>query len=44
MYVDSGHVYKVVFGLGEDGESFPIISEDFEVCLHVSVMSHLMIM
>lgn len=29
--LDSGHVYKVVFGLGEDGESFPIISEDFEL-------------
>ena len=30
-FADSGHVLKVVFGLGDDGETVPVISEDIEV-------------
>ncbi|CAI8036885.1 Semaphorin-1A [Geodia barretti] len=29
--LDSGHVLKVVFGLGDDGETVPVISEDIEL-------------
>ena len=29
---DSGHVLKVVFGEGDDGEVVPVIAEDIDVC------------
>ena len=29
---DSGHVLKVVFGEGDDGEVVPVVAEDIDVC------------
>jgi len=47
--IDNGKILKVVFGTGEDGESFPIIAEEIEVstwsnpkntiCCHMIIFS-----
>ena len=37
---DSGHVLKVVFGVGGGGEVVPVISEDIEVSHDLPFVDH----